>query len=128
TVTTTPEDIAVDLGRDYSTMDTIERAQLQRWISDATFLINQRVTDDMIVDADALDYVIRQAVIAMVNAPKSGVESESVQIDDGMVTTRYKGAVRRVTILPEWWAMLGITEGRGNAFTVSMVPNGLWNH
>lgn len=119
TVTTTPEDIAVDLGRDPSSLDAIETAQWQRWISDAVRLIEKRI-GDVVPDPGDLDYVLRQAVVAMAQAPTPGVESESVQIDDGGVTTRYRSAIRRVEILPAWWEMLGVTASGGAAFSIDM--------
>lgn len=121
-VTTTPEDVAVDLGRDPAGLESIERAQLQRWIDDAALLISKRLGETIVPASADLDYVIRQAVVAVASAPVPGVQSESVQVDDGMLTTRFNRAPRRVSILPEWWALLGLTDGGGKAFSVSMIP------
>lgn len=125
-VTTTPDAIAAELGRDE--MDAIERAQIQRWIDDAAFLIRQRVPDGRVIDPDALDYVVRKAVIAVADRPGGGVQSESIQVDDGMHTTRYERGPRRVTITPEWWKLLGLSEG-GAAFSVDMAAttSGQWH-
>lgn len=117
-VMTTPEDIAVDLGRDPDSLDSITTAQWQRWIDDAARIINKRIGDIEPDPAD-LDYVIRMAVVSMAQAPTPGVESESVQIDDGGVTTRYRSATRRVEILPAWWELLGVKSG-GAAFSIDM--------
>ena len=118
TVTTTPEDIAVDLGRDPDSLDSITTAQWQRWIDDAARIIDKRI-GDIVPDPGDLDYVIRMAVVSMAQAPAPGVESESVQIDDGGVTTRYRSATRRVEILPAWWELLGVKSG-GAAFSIDM--------
>ena len=126
-IITTPEDVAVDLGRDPAEIDGLERAQWQRWIDDAARLIGHRI-GDITPDAGDLDYVIRQAVSAMVQAPAPGLDSESVQIDDGMLTQRFTRTPRRVSILPEWWAMLGVTTGKGSAFSISMEPASLTAH
>ena len=127
-VTTTPEDVAVDLGLDPAELDSVRRAQLQRWIDDAARLINQRI-GDINPDPGDLDYVIRQAVVAVAQAPTPGLDSESVQIDDGMLTQRFSRTPRRVAILPEWWDMLGVTTGKGKAFSVDMTAEGYgWSH
>lgn len=121
-VTTTPEDVAVDLGRDFAGMSSLDVAQIQRWIDDAAFLISQAVEGTP--DPEALDYVIRQAVVAVAQAPTPGIVSESVQVDDGMLSQRFERTPRRVAILPEWWAMLGVDVGKGQAFTIDMIPPG----
>ena len=118
-VTTMPEDIAVAMGRSAESLDNLERAHFQRWIDDAALLISQKVADDAVIDANVLDYVIRQAVVAVAQGPQPNVSSESVQVDDASLTTRYVRAARRVSILPEWWAMLGVS-GSGRAFSVDM--------
>ena len=127
-VLTTPADIAIDMGRDPASLASIENAQLQRWIDDAARLIGHRI-GDVVPDPGDLDYVIRQAVVAVAQAPVPGLESESVQIDDGMLTQRYTRTPRRVTILPEWWDILGVTAGKGKAFSVDMTAEGYgWSH
>lgn len=126
-VTTTPAMIAVDIGRDPLALSGLETAQFQRWIDDAALLISHRIGDLMPAPND-LDYVIRQAVVAVAQGPTPGVSSESVQIDDGQYTTRFERTPRRVTILPEWWAILGITDGKGRAFTIDMTPSDMTIH
>ena len=126
-VTTIPTDIAVDLGRDPATLSTLDIAQFQRWINDAELLISQRI-GALVPDPNVVDYVVRQAVVATAQAPAAGITSESVQIDDGQYTTRFDRAPRRVTILPEWWAMLGVTNGRGSAFSIDMTAADLASH
>lgn len=123
-----PADIASSIGRDpYS---GVELAQVQTWINDATYLISRRAEKlELGVDQDDLDYVVRQAVLSVADP---AVESQSVQVDDGMVTTRYgrpaERTPRRVAILPEWWSMLGLNEGDGRAFSVDMTPAGWVAH
>ena len=126
-VTTTPASIAVDLGRDPATLTSLDTAQFQRWIDDAAFLISERI-GDLTPSTAALDYVIRQAVVTVAQGPTPGVTAETVQIDDGQYTTRYERAAKRVSILPEWWAMLGVTDGKGKAFSISMEPADLTTH
>ena len=124
----TPADIASSLGRDpYS---GVEMAQVQTWINDATYLISLRADKlGLTVDLEALDYVVRQAVQAVADP---AVESTSVQVDDGMVTTRYgrtpERTPRRVSILAEWWTMLGLNEGDGRAFSIDMAPTSYATH
>ena len=125
----TPADIASSLGRDpYS---GVELAQVQTWINDATYLISLRADKIGLTvdDLEALDYVVRQAVLAVADP---AVESQSVQVDDGMVTTRYgrtpERTPRRVSILAEWWTMLGLNEGDGRAFSIHMTPTSYANH
>ncbi len=126
-VTTTPAHIAVDMGKDPATLTSLDTAQLQRWIDDAALLITNGI-GDVIPNVSNLDYVVRQAVLMVADAPGRGVLSESVQIDDGQYTTRYERAPRRVTITPEWWAMLGVATGKGSAFSISMEPASLTTH
>lgn len=118
TPTTQPDDIATEMGRDPATLSTIERAQINLWIADAVLLINRGI-GDAAPDEETVDYVVRQAVKAVAQAPAPGITSESVQVDDGMLTQRFDRAARRITILPEWWAMLGVANG-GKAFSVEM--------
>lgn len=120
--TTTPQDVAVDLGRDPASLDGIETAQWQRWIEDAVLLLSKRL-GTATPDVADVDYVIRQAVVAVAEAPAPGVQSESVQIDDGGVTTRYTRTPRRVEILPAWWELLGVGNV-GTAFSIDMTPAG----
>lgn len=91
-------DIETALGR---TLTTQEQAQATQWIADALMLIGARLGDPAELDQDALDYVVREAVVARFRNPE-GFQSES--IDD--YTYRHGSETRRVTILPEWWELL----------------------
>lgn len=120
--TVVADDIAIQMGDDPADLSTVERAQLERWIADAAFLI-ERGLGDVTPDVDALDYVIRHAVLDVADGPRNNVASESVQIDDAQTMTRYeKAGKRRIQILPEWWEMLGVSTQRGQAIGIDMTP------
>ena len=91
-------DIETALGR---TLTGPEQAQATQWIADALMLIEVRLGDTADLNQSALDYVVREAVVARFRNPE-GFQSES--IDD--YTYRHGSETRRVTILPEWWDLL----------------------
>lgn len=91
-------DIETALGR---TLTAPEQAQATQWIADALMLIEARLGDTAALNQPALDYVVREAVVARFRNPE-GFQSES--IDD--YTYRHGNETRRVTILPEWWDLL----------------------
>ena len=91
-------DIETALGR---TLTAQEQAQATQWIADALMLIGVRLGDTDLLDQQALDYVVREAVVARFRNPE-GYQSES--IDD--YTYRHGSETRRVTILAEWWELL----------------------
>ena len=91
-------DIETALGR---TLSDSEEAQATQWIADALMLIEARLGDTDDLNQNALDYVVREAVVARFRNPE-GFQSES--IDD--YTYRHGTETRRVTILPEWWELL----------------------
>lgn len=91
-------DIETALGR---TLTQAEAGQADQWISDARMLIEVRLGDLIALNQTALDYVVREAVVARFRNPE-GYQSES--IDD--YTYRHGTETRRVTILPEWWDLL----------------------
>ena len=115
-----PIDIANSLGR--APYSGVELAQVQSWINDAAYLISLR--------ADKLGLTVDLEAVLAVADP--AVESTSVQVDDGMVTTRYgrtpERTPRRVSILAEWWTILGLNEGDGRAFSIDMTPTSYANH
>lgn len=126
--TVQPSDIATEMGDDPAELSSVEMAQILRWITDAAFLV-ERGLGDVTPDTETLDYVIRQAVLGVADGPRSGVASESVQIDDAQTMTRYERAGRRrIEILPEWWEMLGVATARGQAMTIDMTPADLTIH
>ena len=98
-------DIETALGR---TLTAVEQDQATQWIADALMLIEVRLGDTSLLNQPALDYVVREAVVARFRNPE-GFQSES--IDD--YTYRHGSETRRVTILPEWWALLSPSATRG---------------
>lgn len=114
--TVKPDDITTAMGVEPAT--GVERAQIEAWIADAVYLIGRRAGDALVNQGD-IDYVVKQAVVAVAERPGGGAESQTVQVDDGLLTNRYTRGPRKVTITPEWWSLLGLAEG-GNAFTIDM--------
>lgn len=125
TTTVTVTDIATALGRPVPDESSPTEAQWQMWIDDAVMLIGDRATrlgvDD--VDAAKLDYVVRQAVVAQVRRPDDATQV-TVSVDDGSTSRTYQRGTGRVSILDEWWALLGLSGGRGRAFEVDTMPAG----
>lgn len=101
-------DIETALGR---TLTSPEAAQAAQWIADALMLIEVRLGDPALLNQGALDYVVREAVVARFRNPE-GFQSES--IDD--YTYRHGSETRRVTILAEWWELLS-PAGNSGAFS-----------
>lgn len=121
----TPETIAVALGRTAPAEDSTEYAQWEMWISDALMLISARLVgtntgqveslDDL--DPAALDYVVREAVVAQVRRPDDATSVE-VRVDDGATARTYKTSAGRVTILDEWWDLLSPSASSSGAFSI----------
>lgn len=118
----TPADIAVALGRTAPDQGSPTEAQWSMWISDALMLIEARLGDVSALDETKVDYVVREAVVAMVKRPDD-VTSVDVAVDDGRVSKRYSSGAGRVTIRDEWWALLAPATGR-RAFEVDTMPAG----
>jgi len=118
----TPDVIATALGKAAPVSPQSDRWQM--WIDDAVRLIQFRVdklefTDPL--DQDMVDYVVREAVVAQVDRPDSATQV-TVSVDDSSTTKSYRSSKGRVTILDEWWTLLGLTEGGGSgAFSVDTV-------
>ncbi len=112
-----PQDIWVELGRTADLTDA-EYAQLETWISDALFLIRKRLGPIEDLDAETVDYVVRQAVAAHVRRPDDATQV-SVSVDDASTSRTYRSSKGRVVILDEWWAMLSpVTDTAGRAFSI----------
>lgn len=121
----TPEVIAVALGRTAPANPSAEYAQWEMWISDALMLVGARLVgtrtgqvaslDDL--DQDALDYVVREAVVAQVRRPDDATQVE-VRVDDGSTARTYKTSSGRVTIRDEWWDLLSPTDSTSGAFSI----------
>lgn len=117
-MTVTPETIAAALGRTAPT--ATEAAQWQMWIDDAVMLIEARaealdVTDPL--DETKLDYVVREAVVAQVRRPDNAT-TVSISVQDAQTSKTYRSGSGRVTILDEWWVLLGLTNPTGGAFGI----------
>jgi hypothetical protein len=117
--TVTPDDIAVALGRTAPAVDSAEYAQWSMWITDAEMLIEtRRVTVDstLALDESKVDYVVREAVVAQVRRPDDATQV-STSVDDTSVQRTYKSSRGRVSIIDEWWTLLGLTAARTGAFS-----------
>lgn len=119
----TPATIATALGVAAPDSGTASEAQWQMWIDDANMLIQARI-DSMdpvpVVDQARIDYVVREAVVAHVRNPDDATQV-AVSVDDGSVSRSYRSSRGRVTILDEWWALLGLASGGSAAFDIDTV-------
>ena len=115
----TPAIIATALGMAAPT--SLQEAQWQLWIGDATRAIERRADrlgiDPATLNAEDVDYVIRMAVVAHVRNPDDATQV-AVSIDDGSVSRSYRSSNGRVTILDEWWDLLGLGDDDGQSFSV----------
>jgi len=116
----TPEMIAVALGVAAPEPDSITAQQWGLWVSDAEMLIENRREKLAVgpIDEAKVDYVVREAVVAHVKRPDDATQV-TVSVDDGSSWT-YRSGKGRVSILDEWWVLLGLTEPSG-AFALDMV-------
>ena len=119
----TPETIAVALGRTAPSDTSPELLQWAMWIEDAQLLIKARIdaiTPTPTVDQLRQDYVVREAVVAQVRRPDDATQV-TVSVDDGNVSRTYRSSAGRITILDEWWSLLGLASGGGQAFGIDLV-------
>ena len=120
----TPAMIAVALGVAAPDPGSITEGQWQMWIDDANMLIDTQATalgvDVGTIDAAKIDYVVREAVVAQVRRPDSATQV-TVSVDDASTSKTYRSSTGRVSILDEWWALLGLTPAGGRAFDVDTV-------
>ena len=93
------------------TLNLSETAQAENRVRGALVLIRARHADTSLLDQGALAYVLGQVLIARASNPE-GYQSET--IDD--YTYRHGSETRRVSILPEWWALLS-PAGNSGAFS-----------
>jgi hypothetical protein len=129
TTTVTPAAIAVALGLAAPDSGSVTEARWQLWIDDALMLVQVRYDsmedDTLVVDPIRLDYVIREAVAAHAQRPDDSTQV-SVSVDDASVAKTYRSSRGRVTILDEWWALLGLTTTSGSgAFSFRPYGTGL---
>lgn len=120
----TPDNIAVAMGVAAPEPDSIQWQQWSLWIDDAIMLIENRAEqldiDPATIGELKFDYVVRESVVAHIKKPDDATQV-SVQVDDGMTSKSYRSGKGRVTILDEWWVLLGLTDPSG-AFAIDMVP------
>lgn len=119
----TPATIAVALGVTAPESGSITEQQWGLWIDDASMLIEMRA-EQLSIDFDGigeakLDYVVREAVVAQVKKPDDATQV-SVTVDDGTTSRSYRSGKGRVSILDEWWTLLGLTDPSG-AFAIDMI-------
>jgi len=118
----TPDMLAVALGVAAPEPDSITDRQWSLFIQDAEMLIEARriaVGVDGPIDEAKLDYVVRSAVVSHIKKPDDATQI-TVSTDDSSSSRTYKSGKGRVTILDEWWLLLGLTDTQG-AFTIDMV-------
>lgn len=121
----TPDMIAVAMGVAAPETDSIQWQQWQLWIDDALMLIENRADqleiDVATIDAAKLDYVIREAVVAHVKKPDDATQV-TISVDDASTSKSYRSGKGRVSILDEWWTLLGLVAKDSGAFAIDMVP------
>lgn len=122
----TPNMIAVALGQAAPEPGSVTEAQWQMWIDDAVMLIElRRETFDPppVLDEARIDYVVREAVISHVKKPDDATQV-TISVDDASTSKSYKSGRGRVTILDEWWLLLGLVEADEGAFAIDMLGYG----
>lgn len=125
----TPNMLAVALGQAAPGLGSITEAQWLMWVEDALMLIESRrvsVAPTLTIDEIKLDYVTREAVVAHIKKPDDATQV-TISADDASTSKSYKSGKGRVTILDEWWLLLGLTETSG-AFALDMVGPSFLNH
>ena len=117
----TPADIAVALGQAAPEPNSITEKQWNMWISDAEMLIETRRVslDAPAPDEAKLDYVVREAVVTHVRKPDDATQV-TVSVDDGSTSRSYSSGKGRVSIVDDWWTLLGLTDPKG-AFAIDML-------
>lgn len=117
----TPNMLAVALGQAAPGAGSVTEQQWEMWVDDAEMLIESRqiLLGVDSIDQAKLDYVVREAVVAHIKRPDDATQV-TIAVDDGSSSRSYQSGKGRVTILDEWWALLGLVEADG-AFGVDMV-------
>lgn len=109
----TPEDVETNLGRP---LTSTEKAQADLWLGWAEGAIAARLGDLSVLDLEALQMVLVEAVTARLRAPEPLAQT-SVTVDDATVSKTYRRSTGLIEILPEWWELLGRRDT--GAFTVT---------
>jgi hypothetical protein len=120
----TPAMLAVALGQAAPESGSLTDLQWEMWIDDAAMLIETRraqlgVTD--VLDEAKVDYVVREAVVAHIKKPDDATQVV-ISVDDGSSSRTYQSAKGRVSIIDEWWSLLGLTASNGGAYSFDMAP------
>ncbi len=114
----TPADIAIEIGRAVPSSSDTTYIQYQTWIADALFLIRSKLGPIEDLDAETVDYVVRQAVTAHARRPDDATQV-SVSVDDANSSRTYRSSKGRVEIIDDWWAMLSPPDNTaGRAFSI----------
>jgi hypothetical protein len=87
------------------------------WIGDALMLIAARLGDTTLLDQAALDYVVREAVVAQIRRPDDATTVD-VRVDDGSVSRTYRTSGGRVGIRDDWWDLLSPSSSTHGAFSI----------
>lgn len=99
------QEVELALGRP---LTESEVQQASRWWLAAERLIALHAPLDGL-ESTALVYVLSEAVAARVRVGgRLGEKRLDIQVDDARVSREWHTNPNDVTILPEWWAMLGI--------------------
>ena len=117
----TPATVAVVSGVAVPATGSADHDRWSYWIKSALLLIRERLGDTSLLDQEILDYVVGEAVAAMVKRPEDYTQID-VQVDDGRLSKRYESGKGRVVILDEWWNLLSPTVRRGKAFSIDTLP------
>lgn len=113
--------ISVALGQAAPESGSVTDQQWQMWVVDALMLIEMRrdaLGVDIDMDSVKVDYVVREAVVAQIKKPDDATQV-TVAVDDGSTSKSYRSGKGRVTIIDEWWTLLGLTDPKG-AFSLDM--------
>lgn len=120
----TPATVAIALGQAAPIPPADE--QWQMWINDALMLIQDRTTalgvDENSIGQAKLDYVIRESVVAHIRRPDDATQV-TVSVDDGTTSKTYRSGTGRVTVIDDWWNMLGLSPRKGKAFELDTIPS-----
>ena len=120
--TVTPAKLAVALGQAAPEPDSQMFKQWEMWIEDALLLIESRRDQLKAPEPDQakVDYVVREAVVAHIKRPDDATQV-TISVDDGSSSRSYQSGKGRVTILDEWWGLLGfLSSGAFSIDTVSL--------
>lgn len=126
-MTTTVDDIAVELGRPTPSTTDIAFSQWNKWIDRTRSMIKHRLGDLSDLDQHVLDDVVTQTVAEYVKRPDEATQVDT-QIDDARVSRRYEKSAGRLVIRDEWWELLVPGSTKTGAFTVLSYgePDYLW--